>query len=178
MLSSTGGAPLRVPVPMRLRRAAPADPVVDATGQGLRADAVVWLPLQNEASTSPLDSALHGHLYRQRADVVAVVICRPTVCTALACSARIQATGIPMFHPDLEQVAGGNLPCVALDPSDSIESLARVTATLADRSACLLADKGLLVIGATPQAALQRAAEIEALAQIYWRVMLLDGVPA
>lgn len=171
---SSPAVPLLVP----LHRAVPADPIVGATGQALTADAVVWLALQNEASTSPFDSALHGHLYRQRGDVAAVVICRPTVCTALACIARVQATGIPMFHPDLEQVAGGNLPCVALDPSESIEPFARVTHALADRSACLLADKGLLVIDATLQAALQRAAEIEALAQIYWRVMLLDGIPA
>ena len=169
---------MSVSVPAPVRRAAPAGPIVGATGQALTADAVVWLTLQNEASTSLCDSALHGHLYRQRDDVAAVVICRPTVCTALACIARVQATGIPMFHPDLNQVAGGTLPCVALDPSESIEPLARLTDALADRSACLIADKGLLVIDANLQPALQRAAEIEALAQIYWRVLLLDGVPA
>ena len=154
---------------------------------------MVWIALQaaspgsDPASAAPFESALHRRLYRHRADVAAIVQSRPTFCTALACVARVQEAGIPAFHPDLVVAAGGALRCAAgpataapdaggqSDPGTDAAGFELIALALADRNACLLASRGLLTAGATLQLAMQRAEEIEALAQIYLRVLLLNG---
>lgn len=145
-------------------------------------DDVAWMaldaggPPQNEAGSArpdrpPADWRLHRDLYRHRAEVGAVIRSRPVYCTTLACSARIQAQGIPAFHPDVALAGGDSIRCAA--PVDSFASFEHVAAALEGRAACLLAACGLLATGATLQAATVLAAEIETLARIYWQVLLM-----
>ena len=151
-----------------------------AAGRPTTADSVAWLPLQagklpageagsDGSSPAPAQWRLHRDLYRQRPEVACIVRSRPPFSTTLACIARVQETGVPAFHPDLVLAAGGTLRCAA--------SFEDVAGALADRAACLIADRGLLSTGATLQAAAERAFEIEALAQVYWQVSLLNGAP-
>ena len=130
-----------------------------------------------KATRLPAEWRLHRDLYRQRADVAAIIRSRPAFCTTLACIDRVQQEGIPAFHPDVVLAAGGAVRCAAAAPPDSSASFEHIAAALVDRAACLLAARGLLTTGATLQAAAQRAAELETLAQIYWQFLLASRAP-
>jgi L-fuculose-phosphate aldolase len=146
------------------------------------APAILWLPLEERRGFRPAVEApqsdewrLHRDLYQRRADVEAIVRCRPTYATALACSSLASRDGIPAFHPDLAAVAGGALACVDCGlPGASLKVEALVPA-IRDGWACLLAGWGLLSWGTTLGAATSRAVEVEALARIWWHVLQLEG---
>ena len=126
-------------------------------------------------SGSHLDRRLHRDLYRQLPETSAVVSWRPVFSTTLACLAAIQREGIPTFHPDVAVAAGGAIRCARKAAANSPALSDHVLAALQDRRACLLAGRGLLVIGRTLPAALGLSAEIESLAQIYCEVLRLSG---
>ena len=146
-----------------------------------REPAILWLPMEERRGAPPVaeplptdEWRLHRDLYRLRTDVEAIVRCRPTYATAIACSRAASPEGVPVFHPDVASVAGG--PLVRADcglPGSPLRS-APLLAALASRTACLLDGWGLLACGASPAAAASRAAEIEALARIWWHVLQLE----
>jgi hypothetical protein len=140
-------------------------------------DGVDWISLQDglpgSAATAG-EARLHRELYVRRTDVEAIVRCRPTFATALACSKTGSIEGIPAFHPDVALAAGGavaaadcGLPGTALQPGP-------VLAALRGHWACLLAGWGLLACGASLPAAAARAAEVEALARLWWHVLQVE----
>jgi len=144
-------------------------------GHGLEADGH---PDDIAHAGSSLDRRLHRDLYRQLAQTRAVVSWRPVFSTTLACLSAIQREGIPTFHPDVAVAAGGAIRCARKATSGSPALSDHVLAALQDRRACLLAGRGLLVIGRTLPAALGLSAEIESLAQIYCEVLRLNGKPS
>jgi len=120
---------------------------------------------------------LHRDIYRRRDDVAAIVRSRPVFSTALACMPSIQKAGLPMFHPDLAQAGGGAIRCAQSAPPGSAGLSDHVLAALDGAVACLLAGRGLLVTGASLQAATQLSAELEVLAQIHVQVLQMRGPP-
>jgi L-fuculose-phosphate aldolase len=146
------------------------------------APAILWLPLEERRGLPPAAEVpqtdewrLHRDLYQRRTDVEAIVRCRPTYATALACSSVASGDGIPAFHPDLAAVAGGALARIDCGlPGASLKPEALLPA-LRDGWACLLAGWGLLSWGASLGAATSRAVEIEALARIWWHVLQMEG---
>ena len=148
---------------------------------GGREPTIHWLPMEERRGASPVaepppadEWRLHRDLYRRRADVEAIIRCRPTYATAIACSRAASPEGIPVFHPDVATVAGGAL--VRADcglPGSTLRS-EPLLAALANGTACLLDGWGLLACGASLAAATSRAAEIEALARIWWHVLQLE----
>lgn len=106
---------------------------------------------------------LHAEIYRARADLHAVVHAHPPHATALACVRQ----DLPAFHYMVAAAGGGSIRCAPY-ASPGSEALARhAVRTLDERTACLLANHGIVACGPTPAAALELAAHVEALAQQY-----------
>lgn len=110
---------------------------------------------------------LHAGVLRARPDVNAVLHAHPEFCTTLACLRR----GIPAVHYMVAVAGGTTIPCAPYATFGSAELAEHAVAALADRSACLLANHGLVTLGASPSEALALAVEVEALAAVYWRAL-------
>jgi L-fuculose-phosphate aldolase len=109
----------------------------------------------------------HRDIYAARPDASAIVHTHAPFCTTLACLGR----GIPAFHY-MVAVAGGRDICCAPYATFGSQALAdAAVAALAGRRACLLANHGMIAIGADPDRALGLAIEVESLAEIYWRAL-------
>jgi L-fuculose-phosphate aldolase len=155
-----------------------------ASSSGPDIEHVVWSTL-TERRPDDGDSAdrqpewrLHRDLYRERAEVGAIIRSRPICATALACMPAIRRTGIPFFHLDVSVAGGDSIRCAADAPLGSPAWSDQVLDALQDRTACLLANRGLLVTGATLAEAAATTVEIEALAQIYCQVLQLQATAA
>lgn len=107
--------------------------------------------------------ALHSAIYKARPEVQAVVHAHPDHCVALSC-ARL---GLPAFHYMIAGFGGDDVRCSRYATFGSPE-LADVTVeALENRTACLLANHGMVAIGATLSEAYGRALKLETLARQY-----------
>lgn len=116
---------------------------------------------------------LHRAIYAARPDRAAIVHTHSLHAAVLACAGR----PIPAFHYMVAVAGGPDIPCVPY-ATFGTEDLARnVAAGLRDRDACLMAHHGQVAIAQDLEAALELAAEVEVLAEQYFKVLLL-GTPA
>jgi len=105
----------------------------------------------------------HAGIYGARPDAGAVVHVHSPYATALACTRR----EIPPFHYMVAVAGGATIPCAPY-ATFGTEALAQaVVAALAGRSACLLANHGLVAIGPSLARARRLALEVEELARQY-----------
>jgi L-fuculose-phosphate aldolase len=71
-------------------------------------------------------------------------------------------------------VAGGNdIRCAPYATFGTQELSDHAVAALAGRRACLLANHGMIAVGASSEQALALAVEVETLAEMYWRALQL-----
>jgi L-fuculose-phosphate aldolase len=116
---------------------------------------------------------IHRDVLSGRADVNAVIHAHATFATTLSCLRR----GIPAFHYMVAVAGGPSIRCAPY-ATFGTEELSRATlAALEDRTACLLANHGLIAVGETLDQALSLAVEVETLAEQYWRALQI-GEPA
>ena len=143
-LITPSGVPYRDLVPADIAR-------LDATGN-VRA-----------ASRRPSSEwRMHTAIYRQRADVRAIVHTHSPGATALACAHR----GIPAFHYMIA-LAGGDVRCAPYATFGSDELAAHAVSGLEGRRATLLANHGVVTVGVSLPAALAVAVEVENMARQY-----------
>jgi L-fuculose-phosphate aldolase len=83
---------------------------------------------------------------------------------------------IPAAIDEFVVYIGGDVPVCGYHPSGSDELAAAVAAALADRSAALMANHGLVTIGKTVDDALHSALVVEHNAEIVWGARLLGTV--
>ncbi|MDE2294124.1 MAG: class II aldolase/adducin family protein [Gammaproteobacteria bacterium] len=120
---------------------------------------------------------IHRDLYRARPEIGAVVHTHSREATALACTGR----GIPAFHYQVAAAGGADVRCAPYRPFGTQALSEAALVALAGRRACLLANHGVLCVGADLDAALGLAAEIEDLAAKYrialglGRIEILDA---
>jgi L-fuculose-phosphate aldolase len=105
----------------------------------------------------------HAAIYRDRADLDAVVHTHSCHATALAC----QGLSIPAFHYMVAVAGGADIRCAEYATFGTPALADSVVAALADRRACLLAHHGVIACGATLESALSLAVEVENLARTY-----------
>lgn len=105
---------------------------------------------------------LHAAIYAARPDAGAIVHTHSPRATALSCARR----GIPAFHY-MVLLAGGEIRCAAHATFGTAALAANGVAALDGRRAALLANHGVLAIGATLAAAVALAMEVENLAGQY-----------
>ncbi|MBM4227910.1 MAG: class II aldolase [Gammaproteobacteria bacterium] len=113
----------------------------------------------------------HAALYRHRLEIGAVVHVHSPFATALACQRR----DIPAFHYMISVAGGDSIRCgeYALFGTDALSSV--VLAALDGRSACLLANHGLVATGATLAAAHDLTLAVEDLAHQYCLALQCGG---
>ena len=107
--------------------------------------------------------AMHAEVYLRVPTAHAIVHAHADHCVALSCLRK----PIPAFHYMVHAFGGGDVPCVPYYPFGTRELGAAAGAALEARSACLLANHGMLARGPTLRAALDSAILLEALARQY-----------
>lgn len=106
---------------------------------------------------------MHRDLYRARPDVGAVVHTHSTHATAYSCLRK----PIPAFHYMIAVAGGRDLRCADYATFGTAELSEAMLVAMEGRTACLLANHGVIAVGATLAQALWRAHEVETLAAQY-----------
>jgi L-fuculose-phosphate aldolase len=109
----------------------------------------------------------HRDILAARCDVDVVLHAHSMFCTTLACLGR----GIPSFHYMIAAAGGADIRCAPYATFGTAELSQNAVAALEGRRACLLANHGMIALGADLQRALKLAVEVETLAAMYWRAL-------
>ena len=128
-----------------------------------------------EGDRSPTsEKALHLECYRRYPEVQGVVHCHARYASMYAVAHRPIPAGIDEFVIYI----GGDVPCAEYRPSGSDELATEVASHLAERSAALMANHGMVCVGKSVDDALHSALVVEHNAQIMWGAEALGGVVA
>jgi L-fuculose-phosphate aldolase len=114
----------------------------------------------------------HRAAYHVRPDRHAVVHTHSMHATVLACAHK----AIPAFHYMVAVAGGKDIPCVPYATFGTDDLAHHVVEGLRERDACLMANHGQIALGQTLAEALELAFEVEALAEQYFKVLLI-GAP-
>lgn len=128
------------------------DPVamtLDGKPRGKRAPSSEWF--------------MHAAIYRAYPDAGAIVHTHSDACTALACLNQ----PLPAFHYLITRFGGDDVRCAPYVTFGTPALAEAAVAALADRTACLLANHGMIVTGADADDALTAALTLETLARQY-----------
>jgi L-fuculose-phosphate aldolase len=107
---------------------------------------------------------MHRDIYRGRPEAGAVVHTHATFCTALACLHM----EIPAFHYMVAVAGGTSIRCADYATFGTQALSDNMLKALEGRSACLLANHGMICFGPELKKALALAVEVETLARQYW----------
>src|SRR6202043_718823 len=102
----------------------------------------------------------HRDVFRSRDEVAAIVHTHSPKATSLACTGR----EIPAFHYMVAVAGGSNIRCAPYYTFGTRELSDAAVAALEGRKACLLANHGVIAVGANLPAAVALAGEVETLA--------------
>jgi L-fuculose-phosphate aldolase len=114
----------------------------------------------------------HRDIFKSRNDVGAIVHTHSTNAAALACTGR----GIPAFHYMVAVAGGADIRCAPYYTFGTQSLSDAAVAALEGRKACLLANHGVIAVGADLPAALALAGEVENLAAQYCAALALGDV--
>ncbi|MGB5985366.1 MAG: class II aldolase/adducin family protein [Desulfobacterales bacterium] len=107
---------------------------------------------------------VHRDILSQRDDIHAVVHTHSTYATAMA----IQRLDIPAHHYMVAAAGGSKILCADYATFGTAELSQQALRALGDQRACLLANHGVIALGATLAKALGLAQEVETLARQYY----------
>lgn len=127
----------------------------------------------SEARPPSTEWRFHRDIYAARPDVDAIVHTHAPFATTLACLDR----AIPAFHYMIAVAGGHDIRCAPYATFGTQELSTHAVRALAGRKACLLAHHGMIAVGDSLESALALAAEVETLAEMYWRALQI-GEPA
>jgi L-fuculose-phosphate aldolase len=114
----------------------------------------------------------HRDVFVSRDEVAAIVHTHSPKATSLACTGR----GIPAFHYMVAVAGGSDIRCAPYYTFGTQELSDAAVAALEGRKACLLANHGVIAVGADLPAALALAGEVENLAAQYCTALALGEV--
>jgi L-fuculose-phosphate aldolase len=114
----------------------------------------------------------HRDIFKSRDDVGAIVHTHSMNATALACTGR----GIPAFHYMVAVAGGADIRCAPYFTFGTQALSDAAVAALEGRKACLLANHGVIAVGADLPAALALAGEVENLAAQYCAALAVGDV--
>ena len=109
----------------------------------------------------------HHDILAARPAIGAVVHAHSMFATSLSCLRR----GIPAFHYMVAVAGGDSIRCADYATFGTNALSAHAVTALEGRGACLLANHGMIAIGASLAAALDLAVEVETLAGQYWHAL-------
>ena len=138
---------------------------------------VAAMPVEGEygAWSGPLRPStewrFHLDIMRARPDAGAVVHSHPTYCTTLA----IARKPIPAVHYMMAAFGGMDVRCAPYATFGTKELSEHAIRALEGRTACLLANHGMIVVGPSLAKAMWLAVELETIAKQYWHSLLIGG---
>jgi L-fuculose-phosphate aldolase len=147
---------LVTPTGMAYERLGPADLVLmrfDGSHEGRRLPSSEW--------------RFHRDILAARAEANVVLHAHSMFATTLACLRR----DIPSFHYMVAVAGGDSIRCAPYATYGTEELSRHAVVALEGRQACLLANHGMIALGADLAAALKLAVEVETLAAMYWRAL-------
>ena len=127
---------------------------------------------QDNAPKPSSEWRFHLAVYKVRDDAGAVVHTHSMHATVLAAAHK----PIPAFHYMVAVAGGLEIPLVPYAPFGTEELAEFVGDGIRERNACLMANHGQIALGGSLDAALELAAEVEVLAEQYYKVLTLDSV--
>ncbi len=120
------------------------------------------MDLHRPAPGASSEWPLHTALYMERPEFAAIVHTHSNACTALACLNQ----ELPVFHYGV-LAFGGAVRCAPYVTFGTPALATLAVEAMAGRRACLLANHGMIVAGASLEAAVEGAFELERLAHQY-----------
>lgn len=111
----------------------------------------------------------HWRLMKNRTDATAVVHAHPPYCTTLA----ILRKPIPSCHYMIAAFGGSDVRCAGYASFGTPELADLAIDAIEGRTACLLANHGMVVVGAGIEQAMWRAVELEAIARQYYQALMI-----
>jgi L-fuculose-phosphate aldolase len=136
---------------------------------------IVSMPLEGEygAWSGPLTPSsewrFHLDILRARPEINAIVHTHATYCTILSIGRR----DIPAVHYMIANFGGATVRCGEYARYGSKELSENALAALQDRTGCLLANHGMLVLGKSLKHAMWLAVELETLAKQYYHSLVI-----
>jgi L-fuculose-phosphate aldolase len=113
----------------------------------------------------------HLSAYAARPDQHAIVHTHSMHATVLACAHK----SIPAFHYMVAAAGGAEIPCVPYATFGTDALSHHVADGVRHHDACLMANHGMIAMATTPARALELAADVEVLAEQYFKVLLLGA---
>ena len=113
----------------------------------------------------------HLDIMQARPEAGAIVHTHATYCTVLA----IARKGIPAAHYMVAVFGGSSVRCAGYARYGTKELSLLALEALADRSACLMANHGMIAFGGSLEQAMWRAVELETLAKQYYLSLAIGG---
>lgn len=136
------------------------------TEETLRAAGVVLADFDGHTKSTLRPSsewAMHAEIYARVAGAHAVIHTHADHCVALSSLRK----PIPAFHYMIHGFGGADVPCVGYHPFGTRELGLAAAKALRKRTACLMANHGMLTTGKTMRAAFDAAVQLETLARQY-----------
>ena len=114
---------------------------------------------------------MHRQLLVERPDAEAVIHAHPTYCTTLAVARR----EIPACHYMIAAFGGNSVRCSGYAKYGTAKLAMQAAEAIVDRTACLLANHGMIAIGENLAEAMWRALELETIARQYYLSLAIGG---
>ena len=143
----------------------------------LTPESIASMPLESDKEDwdGPLAPStewrFHHKLLRSRGNAGAVVHAHPTYCTTLAIARKT----IPACHYMIAAFGGNNVRCSRYATFGTEELSQHALEAMEGRTACLLANHGMIAIGEDLADAMWRAIELETIARQYYHSLLIGG---
>ena len=116
-----------------------------------------------DGGTPSSEWAMHQAVYRTCPDAAFIVHTHADACTALACLAE----PLPAFHYMVVQFGGHDVRCAPYVTFGTPALAAAAATAIRDRTACLLANHGMIVCAPTAARALNQSVLLETLCRQY-----------
>jgi L-fuculose-phosphate aldolase len=142
----------------------------------MQPEQIVFMKLDGSLDAKQRPSSewrFHRDILKARSDVNAVVHAHPPFATILA----IMGLEIPPVHYMIACAGGDTIRCAPYATFGTEELSQAAVAALEDRSACLLAHHGMIVVGASLSKAMWLAVEVETLARQYHGCLQIGTPP-
>jgi L-fuculose-phosphate aldolase len=136
----------------------------------ITSDGIVAIGLDGSARGDGIPSSewqMHAEIYLAFPETKAIVHTHADACVALACQRR----GIPAFHYMVAAYGGNDIRCAPYETFGSAALARAAVAALRERTACLLANHGMLARGPNLRAAVSTSIKLETLARHYWMTL-------
>jgi len=124
---------------------------------------MVATDLQEPATGASSEWALHAAVYRANEAFGAIVHAHADACTALACLAE----PLPPFHYLVASFGGDDVRCAPYATFGTPALAAVAVVAMRDRTACLLANHGMIAAGPSLDDAVETALRLETLVRQY-----------